>query len=176
MEWASPANGSTFCACGMVREIFVLHALLSCAYPFPFGVPCLLACSLSFLRLRFCDRGSVCLSLSAGGSLVLLLLCCERYCRALDSAAEDLVLVAMRAGLWQIKASCTKNEERGSKDGVVGWEKGGRRRERAEGGPINSRSARKLWFRRVDGESRREKGWRRGWEEQEKERRNGEQQ
>jgi len=59
----------------------------------------LLACSLSFLRLRFCDRGSLSLSLWVGGSLVLLLLCLERYYRALDSAAEDLVLVAMRAGL-----------------------------------------------------------------------------
>jgi hypothetical protein len=39
-----------------------------------------------------------------------------------------------------------------------GVRKEGRRRERAAGGPINTRSARKLWFRSVDGESRREKG------------------
>jgi hypothetical protein len=94
----------------------------------------LLACSLSFLRLRFCDRGSLSLFLWSGGSLVLLLLCRERYCRALDSAAEDLVLVAMRTGLWQIKASCTKNEERGSKDGVVGWEKRGEEERGPRGG------------------------------------------
>ncbi len=73
MEWASPANGSTFWACGMVREIFVLHALLSYTYRFPFGVPCLLA------RSRFCGCGFAIAAISASlyrRAALLFFFCC----------------------------------------------------------------------------------------------------
>lgn len=99
-EWASPANASTFWASGMVREIFVLHALLPCAYPFLFGVPCLLA------RSRFCGCGFAIAALSpslSGRAALLFFFCC-----VVKDIVELWILQPKIWSWWQCGQGCDR--------------------------------------------------------------------